>query len=176
MANKVANFTAVVSREVSVSDSVKFVAFTNVSGLYPDVLVWERTDSGWAPVAWRSSPDSADEVSSEDLALEVETRECSAVLLGSDCTRQQFFSFVFGTDAFSDSAFAESNPEELGFDSDVWYPAQMQEPGFLKSNSGYLVEYHEGLNWDEAENKVRKDLDKQNEHVHEEMYGSSYKL
>ena len=162
------------AREVEVSvETAKFVAFTNVSGLYPDVLVWERTESGWAPVAWRDSPDSADEVSSEDLELELETRDGSAVLLGEGCTRQQFYECVFGTDAFAESAFADSEVE--GFESDVWFPAQFEEPGFLKSNNGYLVEYHEGLNWSEAEDEVRKDLDALNEHTRVEMYGSSYK-
>ena len=168
-------FVKTQAREVSVSN-VKFVAFSNVSGLYPDVLVWERTDSGeWAPVAWRSSPDSAEEISSEDLGMEIATRDCGAVLFGEDCTRQEFYEYVFGTDAFSESEFADSNPEELGFDSDVWYPAQFEAPGFLKSDNGYLVEYHEGLNWSEAEDKVRKDLDALNEHTRVEMYGHSYR-
>ena len=161
------------ARELSVS-GVKFVAFSNVAGVYPDVLVWEHTESGWAPVAWRSSPDSADEVSSDDLEMEAETRDGGAVLLGEDCTRQQFFAFVFGTDAFADSEFTES--EELGFESDVWYPAQFEAPGYLMSDDGYLVEYHESLDWSEAEAEVRKDLDSLDEHTHEEMYGSSYKL
>ena len=161
-------------QEVSVANAT-FVAFSNVAGVYPDVLVWEHTESGWAPVAWRSSPDSAEEVSSEELELEIATRDSGAVLLGEDCTRQQFYEFVFGTDVFSDSEFKEFNSAELGFESDVWYPAQMQEPGFLMSDNDYLVEYHEGLDWSKAEGEVRKDLDKQNEHVHEEMYGHSYR-
>ena len=162
------------AREVSVN-SAKFVAFTNVSGVYPDVLVWERTDSGeWAPVAWRSSPDSADEVSFEDLELEVATRDGGAVLLGEGCTRQQFYEFLFGSDAFAESEFAES--EEEGFESDVWYPAQFEAPGFLVSDHGYLVEYREGLDWTEAETEVRKDLDSLNEHTHVEMYGHSYRV
>ena len=162
------------AREVSVG-SVKFVAFSNVTGVYPDVLVWERTDSGWAPIAWRSSPDSSDEVSLDDLELEIVTRDSGVVLLGSDCTRQQFYEFVFGTDAFSDSAFTETDSEELGFDSDVWYPAQFEAPDYLMSDHDYLVEYHEGLNWEEAESEVRKDLNALNEHTHVEMYGHSYK-
>ena len=161
------------TREVSVAD-VKFVAFTNVSGVYPDVLVWERTESGWAPVAWRSSPDSSSEVSSEDLEMEVATRDGGAVLLGEDCTRQEFYEYVFGSDSFADSAFTESEVD--GFESDVWFPAQMQEPDYLMSNNGYLVEYHEGLDWAKAESKVCKDLDALNEHTRVEMYGSSYKL
>ena len=162
------------AREVSVG-SVKFVAFSNVTGVYPDVLVWERTDSGWAPVAWRSSPDSSDEVSLDDLELEIVTRDSGAVLLGANCSRQEFYELVFGTDAFSDSAFAESEAEDLGFDSDVWYPAQFEAPDYLMSDHDYLVEYHEGLNWNEAEDEVRKDLNALNEHTHEELYGSSYK-
>ena len=162
------------AREVSVG-SVKFVAFSNVTGVYPDVLVWERTDSGWAPVAWRSSPDSSDEVSLDDLELEIVTRDSGAVLLGANCSRQEFYELVFGTDAFSDSAFAESEAEDLGFDSDVWYPAQFEAPDYLMSDHDYLVEYHEGLNWEEAESEVRKDLNALNEHTHEELYGHSYK-
>ena len=161
--------------EVEVSDSVQFVAFTNVSGVYPDVLVWEHTESGWTPIAWRSSPDDAGEISNEDLEMEIATREGGAVLLGADCTRQQFFSFVFGSDSFADSAFADSESAELGFDSDVWYPAQFEAPDYLMSDRNYLVEYHEGLNWEAAEDEVRKDLDSLNEHTHEELYGSSYK-
>ena len=165
----------IMTREVSV-ENAKFVAFTSVSGLYPDILVWERTESGeFAPVAWVDSPSSSGEVSLDDLEMEVATREGGAVLLGSDCTRQQFFSFVFGSDAFADSAFAESDSEELGFESGAWYPAQMQEPGFLMSDNGYLVEYHEELNWSEAEGEVRKDLNALDEHTRVEMYGHSYR-
>ena len=167
-----AKFVKTQAREVSVN-SVKFVAFTNVSGLYPDVLVWEHVESGWTPVAWVDSPDSDGEVSTGDLEMEVETRDGGAVLLGSDCTRQQFYSFVFGTDAFAESEFADSDVE--GFESDVWYPAQFEAPGFLKSDNGYLVEYHEGLDWSEAEAEVHKDLDSLDEHTRVEMYGSSYR-
>ena len=165
-------FTKTTNREVSVG-SVKFVAFVNASGVYPDVLVWEHVESGWTPVAWVDSPDSDGEVSTGDLEMEVETRDGGAVLLGSDCTRQQFYSFVFGTDAFAESEFADSDVE--GFESDVWYPAQFEAPGFLKSDNGYLVEYHEGLDWSEAEAEVHKDLDSLDEHTRVEMYGSSYR-
>ena len=166
------------TREAEVSvDGVKFVAFTNASGLYPDVLVWERNEeAGWTPIAWVDSPDSADEVSSSDLEMEIATRDDGAVLLGADCTRQEFYEFVFGTDAFAGSAFEESDPRELGFESDSWYPAQLEAPDYLMSDRNYLVEYHEGLDWEKAEGEVRKDLDKLNAHTHEEMYGHSYKL
>lgn len=160
-------------REVSV-DGVKFVAFSDVAGVYPDVLVWERGESGWTPVAWSSDSSFAGEISDSDLELEILTRGEGVVLLGSDCTRQQFYEFVFGTDAFKDSAFAESDPEELGFESSVWFPAQFEEPYALMSNSDYLVEYHESLDWEEAEAEIRKDLDALNEYTHEEMYGHSY--
>ena len=161
-------------REVSLS-GVQFVAFSDVAGVYPDVLVWEHTESGWTPVAWRSDSSFAGEISDSDLELELLTREDGAVLLGSDCTRQQFYEYVFGTDAFAESAFADSNPEELGFDSDIWFPAQFEAPDSLMSNNDYLVEYHEGLDWSDAEAEVRKDLDALNEYVHEEMYGHSYR-
>ena len=160
-------------REVSVSN-VKFVAFSDVSGVYPDVLVWERGESGWTPIAWRSSSSFAGEISDSDLELEVLTREDGAVLLGSDSTRQQFYEYVFGSDAFKDSAFADSDPEELGFESDVWFPAQFEAPDSLMSDHDFLVEYHEGLDWEEAEAEIRKDLDALNEYTHEEMYGHSY--
>jgi len=160
------------ARELSVS-GVKFVAFTNVSGVYPDVLVWERTDSGWAPVAWVDSPEQSGEISSEDLELELMTSDGGAVLLGEDCTRQQFYEFVFGSDSFADSAFTESEVD--GFESDVWFPAQFEAPNYLKSDNGFLVEYHDGLNWEESESEVRKDLDSLNEHTHVEMYGHSYR-
>lgn len=161
-------------REVSLS-GVKFVAFSNTSGVYPDVLVWEHTDSGeWTPVAWRSDSAFAGEISSDDLELEILTRNDGAVLLGAGCTRQQFYEVAFGSDAFAESEFKETNPEELGFDSDVWFPAQFEAPESLMSNNDYLVEYHEGLNWEEAEGEIRKDLDALDEYVHEEMYGHSY--
>ena len=164
------------AREVSV-DGVKFVAFSNVSGVYPDVLVWEHGESGeWTPVAWRSSSSWAGEISTGDLELEILTRDDGAVLLGADCTRQQFYEYVFGTDAFADSAFTDSDPEELGFDSCVWFEAQFEAPDSLMSDNGYLVEYHEGLDWNESEEEVRKDLDNLNEYVHEEMYGHSYRV
>ena len=163
------------AREVAIN-SVKFVAFTNASGVYPDVLVWERTDSGWTPIAWRSSSSFAGEISSDDLELEILTREDGAVLLGENCTRQQFYEYVFGSDAFKDSAFAESDPEELGFESDVWFPANFEAPDSLMSDHEFLVEYHSGLDWSEEEEKIRKDLDALDEYVHEEMYGHSYKL
>ena len=162
------------ARELSVS-GVKFVAFSNVAGVYPDVLVWEHTESGWTPIAWVDSPSSSEEVSLDDLELEVATRDGGAVLLGEDCTRQQFYEFVFGTDAFADSEFKEFNSAELGFESDVWYPAQFEAPDYLMSDHGYLVEYHEGLDWEQSESEVRKDLDALNESVHMEMYGHSYK-
>ena len=167
-------FTKTQAREVSV-ETAKFVAFTNVFGVYPDVLVWERVESGWAPVAWRSSPDSDSEVSSEDLELELLTRDGGTVLLGADCTRQEFYEYVFGTDSFAESAFAESDPQELGFESNVWFPAQFEEPGYLMSDSGYLVEYHEDLDWEKAESEVRKDLDALDEGTRMEMYGHSYR-
>ena len=162
----------ITTHEVSL-DEAKFVAFSNASGVYPDVLVWERTESGWTPVAWRSSPDSSEDVSSEDLELEVATRDGGSVLLGEECTRQQFYEFVFGSDAFAESAFADSEVD--GFESDTWFPAQFEAPGFLKSDNGYLVEYHEGLDWEQSEAKVRKDLDKLNSSTHEELYGHSYR-
>lgn len=171
-------FKAVVSHDTqSVTaplSNATFVAFSNVSGVYPDVLVWERTDSGWTPIAWVDSPDSSDEVSSDDLELELATRDGGSVLLGSDCNRQEFYEYVFGTDAFADSAFAESDSEELGFESDAWFPAQFEAPDYLMSDDGYLVEYHEGLDWEQSEAEVRKDLDALNEHVRMEMYGHSY--
>ena len=154
----------------------KFVAFSDVFGVYPDVLVWERVESGWAPIAWVDSPDSSNEVSNEDLVMEIATGGAGVVLIGSDCTRQQFYECVFGTDAFAESAFAESDPQELGFESAVWYPANFEAPGYLMSDHGYLVEYHEDLDWEKAESEVRKDLDALNEHTRVEMYGSSYKL
>ena len=164
------------AREVSVA-AAKFVAFSNTSGVYPDVLVWERTDSGeWSPVVWRSSSAFAGEISDSDLELEVLTREDGAVLLGSDCTRQQFYEYVFGTDSFKDSAFKDSDPEELGFDSDVWFPAQFEAPDSLMSDNDFLVEYHEGLDWEQAESEIRKDLDQLDEAVHMEMYGHSYRV
>lgn len=172
MAMKVTKTNA---REVSL-DGVQFVAFSNVSGVYPDVLVWERVESGWTPIAWRSSSSFAGEVSSDDLELEILTREDGFVFLGTDCTRQEFYEYVFGTDAFKDSAFKDSDPEELGFDSCVWFPAQLAEPDSLMSDHDYLVEYHEKLDWSEAESEIRKDLDALNEAVHEEMYGHSYRV
>lgn len=160
-------------REVSLS-GVKFVAFSNVAGVYPDVLVWECTDSAWTPIAWSSDSDFAGGISDADLKLEILTREGGSVLLGSDCTRSQFYEYVFGTDAFAESAFADSDPEELGFDSCVWFPAQFEAPDSLMSDNDYLVEYHEGLDWEESEAEIRKDLDALDEAVHVEMYGHSY--
>lgn len=168
-------FTKTTTREVSV-EAVKFVAFNNVSGVYPDVLVWERTESGeWTPIAWRSSSSFAGEISSDDLELEILTREDGAVLLGENCTRQQFYEYVFGSDAFKDSAFTESDPSELGFESDIWFPANFEAPDSLMSDHEFLVEYHSGLDWEESEAEVRKDLDALDEYVHEEMYGHSYR-
>lgn len=163
------------AREVSV-DAAKFVAFSDAAGVYPEVLVWERQESGeWTPIAWRSSSSFAGEISSEDLELEILTRNGGSVILGSDCTRQQFYEFVFGSDAFAESAFGGSDPEELGFDSDVWFPAQFEAPYSLMSDNDYLVEYHESLNWEHEESEIRKDLDALDEYVHEEMYGHSYR-
>lgn len=162
-------------REVSLS-GVQFIAFSNVAGVYPDVLVWEHTESGWTPCAWRSSSSFAGEISDSDLELEILTRDDGAVLLGTGCTRQQFYEVAFGSDAFAESEFKETNPEELGFDSCVWFPANFEAPDSLMSDHDYLVEYHEGLDWSEAEAEVRKDLDDLNEYVHEEMYGHSYRV
>ena len=163
------------AREVAIN-SVKFVAFSNTSGVYPDVLVWERVESGWTPIAWVDSPEQSGEISSEDLELEILTRDGGAVLLGADCSREEFFEYVFGSDAFAESSFEDSDPSELGFESGVWFPAQFEEPDFLMSDHGYLVEYHEDLDWSESEYKVRKDLEDLNEHTHVEMYGHSYRV
>ena len=132
---KVSTFTAVVSRDFrSVTaplSSATFVAFRDPDGVNPDGVVWERVDSHWSCVAWDG----------EDAPLDVDDMEMEVVdavdngvtnfYFGSNCSREEFFSYVFGHEAESDGAYGTA------YD----YPPRMEAPAsmFAKDNWHYYA-------------------------------------
>ena len=168
-----ATFTAVVSRDFrSVTaplSNATFVAFRDHDGVNPDGVVWERVDSHWECVAWDGDSYGPSDV--DDMELELLTAVADGVgefYFGSDCSREEFFSYVFGHEPESDGAFG----------SDYDYPAHMEAPVsmFAKDNWHYYAFTLDPEQVGLQERELREALDRLNEHVHEEMYGSSYKL
>ena len=173
MAKSNAVFTAVVSRDFrSVTAplaTATFVAFRDPEGVNPDGVVWERVGSHWESVAWDGDSYGPSDV--DDMELELLTAVADGVTnfyFGSDCSREEFFEYVFGHGEETDGAFG----------SDYDYPPHMEEPASMFARDGYHY-YDFTLDPEKVEHQereLREALDRLNEHVHEEMYGSSYKL
>ena len=170
-----ATFKAVVSNDFrSVTAplaSAAFVAFRNPEGVYPDGVVWEKVDSEWHCVAWDGDSYGPSDVDEDGMELELLTACADGVVnffFGSDCSREEFFSYLFGHEAETDGAFG----------SDYDYPAHMAEPAsmFAKDNWHYYAFTLDPEKVEEQERELHEALDQLNEHVHEEMYGSSYRV
>ena len=172
---KVSNavFTAVVSRDFrSVTAplaNATFVAFRDPDGVNPDGVVWERVGDHWECVAWDGDSYGPSDV--DDMELELMTAVADGVgefFFGSGCSREGFFEYVFGHTPESDGAFGP----------DYDYPSHMEAPVsmFARDNWHYYAFTLNPEQVEKQERELREELDKLNEHVHEEMYGSSYKL
>ncbi len=166
-------FKAVVSNDMrSVTaplSNATFVAFRNPEGVYPDGVVWERTDSGWRCVAWDG--DSYGPSDCDDMELELLTAVADGVtnfFFGSDCSRGEFFEYVFGHAPETDGAYGP----------DYDYPPHMAEPEsmFARDNWHYYSFTLDPKKVEEQEHELREALDRLDESVHMEMYGHSYKL
>lgn len=171
--NTNATFTAVISCNFgSVTAplaNATFVAFRNPEGVYPDGVVWEKVDSKWHCVAWDGDSYGPSDVDEDDMELELMTAVADGVnnfYFGSNCSREEFFQYLFGHEEETDGAFGP----------DYDYPAHMEEPAsmFAKDNWHYYNFTLDPEKVEEQERELREALDNLNEHVHEEMYGSSY--
>ena len=164
-------FSAVVSREFrSVTAplaNATFVAFRNPEGMNPDGVVWERTDSGWRCIAWDGDDYAPSDV--DDMELELVDAVSDGVTefyFGSGCSREEFFSYVFGHDLESDGA--------MGSDD---YPPHMEAPESMYALDGWHY-YSFTLDPEQVEkqeHELREALERLNEHTHVEMYGHSYR-
>lgn len=166
-----ATFTAVVSRNFgSVTaplSAATFVAFRNPDGLSPEGVVWELLDGVWHCVAWDgdSHPHDVDDMELE--LVDAVSDGVNEFYFGSNCSREEFFSYLFGHEAESDGAFG----------SDYDYPPHMEEPDSMFAEDGCHF-YSFTLDPEQVEAQERElhealgDLD---EAVHMEMYGHSYK-
>ena len=168
-----ATFTAVTSRNFrSVTAplaNATFVAFRNPDGVYPDGVVWERADGHWECIAWDGDSYGPSDV--DDMELELLTAVADGVgefYFGSDCSREEFFSYLFSHEPESDGAFG----------SDYDYPPHMEAPAsmFAKDNWHYYEFTLDPEQVEKQEHELRQALDRLDETVHMEMYGSSYKL
>lgn len=168
-----ATFTAVVSNDMrSVTaplSNATFVAFRDPEGVNPDGVVWERVDGHWECVAWDGDSYGPSDV--DDMELEVMTAVADGVgefFFGSDCSREEFFSYVFGHEAESDGAFG----------ADYDYPPHMEAPASMFARDGwhYYDFTLDPKKVEEQENELREALDRLDEAVHVEMYGHSYRV
>ena len=167
-----ATFTGVVSRDYrSVTAplaTATFVAFRDPDGVNPDGVVWEKVDSHWECVAWDGEgygPSDCD-----DMELEVMTAVADGVgnfYFGSDCSREEMFTYLFGHEPETDGAFGP----------DYDYPPHMEAPAsmFAKDNWHYYAFTLDPKRVEEQEKELREALDDLDEAVHMEMYGHSYK-
>lgn len=169
---KVATFNAVVSSDFrSVTAplaNATFVAFRDPDGVNPDGVVWEHVGSHWECVAWDGDSYGPSDV--DDMELELLTAVADGVVnfyFGSDCSRGEFFNYVFGHEAETDGAHG----------SDYDYPPHMEEPAsmFAKDNWHYYEFTLDPEKVEEQERELREALDRLDEVVHEEMYGHSYR-
>ena len=168
-----ATFTAVVSSDFGsvtapLADAT-FVAFRNPEGVYPDGVVWEKVDSQWTCVAWDGDSYGPSDV--DDMELELVTAVADGVTnfyFGSGCSREDFFSYLFSHEAETDGVYGP----------DYDYPPHMEAPASMFAKDGWHF-YDFTLDPKEVEKQereLREALDDLDEHVHEEMYGHSYKL
>ena len=170
--NSNAVFKVVVSRDYNTVTSplanATFVAFRNPEGVYPDGVVWERVDGHWECVAWDGDSYGPSDV--DDMELELLTAVADGVgefFFGSDCSREEMFSYLFGHEPESDGAYG----------TDYDYPPHMEEPASMFAKDGW---HFYGFTLDpekveEQERELREALDRLDESVHMEMYGHSYR-
>ena len=164
-------FKAVVSRNsqsvAAPLSNATFVAFRNPSGMNPDGVVWERVDSVWRCVAWDGDDYAPSDV--DDMELEIVDAVADGVTrfyFGSGCSREEMFSYLFGHEAESDGAYGPYD-----------YPAHMQEPSNMYASDGwhYYAFTLDPKRVEEQEAELHEALERLDEDVHVEMYGSSYK-
>ena len=164
-------FKAVVSRDynevTSSLSNATFVAFRNPSGVNPDGVVWEHYDSGWRCVAWDGgeAPSHVDDMEME--LVDAVDNGVGNFYFGSDCSREEMFSYLFGHDAEEDGAYGPYD-----------YPPHMEAPDtmFASDNWHYYSFTLDPERVAEQERELHKALTRADEYVHMEMYGSSYKL
>ena len=171
MAN--ATFTAVVSRDFgSVTAplaNATFVAFRNPEGMAPEGVVWERVDSGWRCVAWDGDDYAPSDVSDMEMELvDAVAYGVANFYFGSDCSREEFFSYVFGHEPESDGAMG----------SDYDYQPHMEAPSSMYAHDDWhsYAFTLDPKRVEEQEAELHDALERLDESVHMEMYGSSYKL
>lgn len=146
-----------------------FVAFRDPDGVNPDGVVWERVDSHWECVAWDGDSYGPSDV--DDMELELLTAVDNGVTnfyFGSGCSREEFFTYLFGHEPESDGAFG----------SDYDYPAHMEAPASMFAKDGYHY-YDFTLDPEQVERQeceLHDALERLDESVHEEMYGHSYRV
>ena len=165
-----AKVSTVVSRDYNTVTSplatATFVAFRNPSGVNPDGVVWERTDSGWRCVAWDGEEAPLDV---EDMELELVDAVDNGVgnfYFGSDCSREEMFSYLFGHEEESDGAYGPYD-----------YPPHMEAPESMYALDGwhYYSFTLDPERVEEQERELHEALARLDESVHEELYGSSYR-
>ena len=166
-------FTGVVSHDfghvTAPLANATFVAFRDPDGVNPDGVVWERVGDHWECVAWDGESYGPSDV--DDMELELMTAVADGVVnffFGSGCSRDEFFSYLFGHEEESDGAFG----------SDYDYPPHMEAPASMFARDGWHF-YEFTLDPEQVEKQeceLREALDRLNEHVHEEMYGHSYRV
>lgn len=145
-----------------------FVAFRDPDGVNPDGVVWERVDSHWECVAWDGDSYGPSDVS--DMELELLTAVADGVTsfyFGSNCSRDEFFEYVFGHEPESDGAYG---PDSV-------YPPHMEAPVsmFAKDNWHFYDFTLDPEQVEKREHELREALDRLDEAVHVEMYGHSYR-
>ena len=168
---KVTSFNAVVSHDsksvTAPLSNATFVAFRNPSGLNPEGVVWEKSNDSWKCVAW-DGDDAPGDV--DDMELEVADAVADGVMnfyFGSDCSREEMFSYLFGHEVESDGAYG----------SDYDYPPRMESPESMYALDGWHS-YAFTLDpkvLEEQERELHEDLVRADEYVHVELYGHSYK-
>ena len=167
---KVATFSAVVSHDFrSVTAplaTATFVAFRNPDGVNPDGVVWECVDSHWRCVAWDGDDYAPGDV--DDMEMELVDAVADGVgnfYFGSDCSREECFTYLFGHEPESDGAYGP------------YYPAHMEAPAsmFAKDNWHYYAFTLNPERVEEQEAELRGALERLDERTHEEMYGHSYR-
>ena len=167
-----ATFTAVTSRNFgSVTAplaNATFVAFRNPDGVYPDGVAWERVGDHWECIAWDGDSYGPSDV--EDMELELLTAVADGVgnfYFGSNCSREEFFEYVFGHGEETDGAFGP----------DYDYPPHMEAPASMFARDGWhFYDFTLDPNRvEEQEKELHEALDRLDEAVHMEMYGHSYR-
>ena len=170
---KVATFSAVVSHDFrSVTAplaTATFVAFRDPDGVSPDGVVWENVGGVWHCVAWDGEDYAPGDV--DDMELEVVDAVSDGVTsfyYGSDCSREEFFEYVFGHEEESDGAYGASYN----------YPPHMEAPASMFAKDGWHF-YDFTLDPEQVEkqeHELREALERLDEDVHVEMYGHSYRV